>query len=113
MDAKKLYGTYKERELIEDGNKALKNVLDINASNLQDKETYTGWLFMNHISLMLYYLIFNRIKEKGMTSTYSVEDVIAILKRTTKQTINGKEIIETGVRNKLDLIVDLFPECNT
>lgn len=113
MDAKKLYETYKERELIEDGNKAWKNVLDINASNLQDKETYTGWLFMNHISLMLYYLIFNRIKEKGMTSTYSVEDVIAILKRTTKQTINGKEIIETGVRNKLDPIVDLFPECNT
>lgn len=113
MDPQKLYEIYKERELIEDGNKALKSVLAIDASYLQDSDSYAGWLFLNHISLMLYYLVFNRIKEKNMTSRYSVEDVVSVLKRTTRQTVNGKELIETAVKTKLVPITEIFPECNT
>ena len=40
-----LFETYKERELIEDGNKAYKDVLDNFAANKQGTDAYKGWLF--------------------------------------------------------------------
>lgn len=73
MDPQELFEIYKERELIEDGNKAHKNVLDNLASHKRHTPEYDGWLFLNHISLMLYYRVRNRIKEKGPDSKYSVE----------------------------------------
>lgn len=85
-----LFETYKERELIEDGNKAYKDVLDNFASNKQGTDAYKGWLFVNHIALMLYYRVLGRIKEKGLSSKYSVEDVISVAKRITMQNINGE-----------------------
>ncbi len=111
--AEQMYLMYKEREIIEDSNKAYKNVLDIGASCLQDKISYTGWLFLNHISLMLYYRIFNRLKEKNCINSISVEDVIAYLKRVTKQKIDNHWIVETGTKTQLNKIIDLFPEYNT
>lgn len=113
LTAEELYGIYKERGLIEDGNKAYKNVLDVGASNLQSEQSYNGWLFVNHIALMLYYRIFNRLKEKNVNQCISVEDVIARLSRVTMQKIDGKWIKETGTKNKLDKIIAIFPEYNT
>ena len=64
---------YKERELIKDGNKAYKHVLGKFASNKRNSFTYSGWLFFNHISLMLYYRVLAKITEKNLQSRYSVE----------------------------------------
>ena len=90
MGAEELFQTYKERELIEDGNKAYKHVLGKFASNKQGDDSYNGWLFLNHVSLMLYYRVLGRIKEKGLSSKYSVEDVIDVAKRITMQNIGGR-----------------------
>ena len=90
MKPEELFGIYKERELIEDGNKAYKHVLGNFASNKQKTDSYNGWLFLNHISLMLYYRVLGRIKEKGLAAKYSVEDVIDVAKRITMQRIDGK-----------------------
>lgn len=90
MKPEELFGIYKERELIEDGNKAYKHVLGNFASNKQRTDSYNGWLFLNHISLMLYYRVLGKIKEKGLTTKYSVEDVIDVAKRITMQQIDGQ-----------------------
>lgn len=87
MDPQELFEIHKERELIEDGNKAHKNVLDDLASHKRHTPEYDGWLFLNHISLMLYYRVRNRIKEKGLDLKYSVEDVIDVAKRITMRDI--------------------------
>lgn len=110
IEPEKLYTTYKEREIIEDSNKAYKNVLKVDESYLRDDIKYNGWLFLNHISLMLYYRIFNRIKEAKKTGVLSVEDVITILKRTTRQKINDKWIIETATKVDNKKIIEVFPE---
>ena len=39
---------------------------------------------------MLYYRVLGRIKERGLSSKYSVEDVISVAKRITVQNINGE-----------------------
>ena len=110
LEPMELYETYKEREIIEDSNKAYKNELEKTSSNLQDSTSYYGWLFLNHISLMLYYRVFNCIKAKGLTSKYSPRDVMALMRRITKQRANGNWILETGTNTQTDKLKKIFPQ---
>lgn len=105
---KEIYEIYKERELIEDANDAYKNVMRKNASYLQNTNSYYGWLFINHITLLLYYRVYNKIKEKGMTSKYSVADVIEQTKRITIQEIAKEQIVEIGTKVEYDRLADIF-----
>lgn len=105
---KEIYEIYKERELIEDANDAYKNVMRKNASYLQNTNSYYGWLFINHITLLLYYRVYNKIKEKGMTSKYSVADVIEQTKRITIQEIAKEHIVEIGTKVEYDRLADIF-----
>lgn len=107
---KEIYEIYKERELIEDANDAYKNVMRKNASYLQNTNSYYGWLFINHITLLLYYRVYNKIKEKGMTSKYSVADVIEQAKRITIQEVAKEDIVEIGTRVEYDRLADIFED---
>lgn len=107
---KEIYEIYKERELIEDANDAYKNVMRKNASYLQNTNSYYGWLFINHITLLLYYRVYNKIKEKGMTSKYSVADVIEQAKRITIQEVAKENIVEIGTRVEYDRLADIFDD---
>ena len=110
MSPQKLYETYKEREIIEDSNKAYKHVLDNTASWMQDDKAYDGWLFLNHISLMLYYRLFNPIKMKGLVSRYSVEDIIAMMKRVKMQSVNGEWNLQVGTKVEHDQLKAIYPD---
>lgn len=107
---KEIYEIYKERELIEDANDAYKNVMRKNASYLQNTNSYYGWLFINHITLLLYYRVYNKIKEKGMTSKYSVADVIEQAKRITIQEVAKENIVEIGTKVEYDRLADIFDD---
>ena len=109
LDPQKLYETYKEREIIEDANKAYKHVLDDTASWMQDEKAYQGWLFLNHISLMLYYRLFNPIKEKGLVSRYAVEDVVAMMKRVRIQNVNHQWNLLTGTKVEHQKLKEIYP----
>ena len=101
-----LYAKYKERELCEDGNKAYKHVLDKMTSNKENGLTYQGWLFINHVSLMMYYCVFNEIKRKGLD--YSVEEVIDSLKRVTYQKLGEDVIIREPAKKIKRVYMNLF-----
>ena len=107
---KEIYEIYKERELIEDANDAYKNVMRKNASYLQSANSYYGWLFINQITLLLYYRVYNKIKEKGMTSKYSVADVIEQAKRITIQEVAKENIVEIGTKVEYDRLADIFDD---
>lgn len=107
---KEIYEIYKERELIEDANDAYKNVMRKNASYIQNTNSYYGWLFINHITLLLYYRVYNKIKEKGMTSKYSVADVIEQAKRITIQEVAKENIVEIGTKVEYDRLADIFDD---
>ena len=110
LEPQKLYETYKEREIIEDANKAYKHVLDNDASWMQDEKAYQGWLFLNHISLMLYYRLFNPIKQKGLVSRYSVEDIVAMMKRIKMQRVNGRWNLLTGTKVEQQKLKEIYPD---
>ncbi len=105
---KEIYEIYKERELIEDASDAYKNMTRKNGSYLQNMDSYYGWLFVNHITLLLYYRVYNRIKEKGLTSEYSIVDVIEQAKMVTIQEVAKENIVETKTKVDYDRLAAIF-----
>lgn len=98
MPPQKLYETYKERQIIGDSNKAYKHMPDHTASWMQDDKAFDEWLFLSHISWMLYCRLFNPIKRKGPISGYSAEDIIAMMKRVKTQSANGERNHPAGTK---------------
>ena len=79
-DPQKIYELYKSRGQIEQSFDFLKNFLDADKIYLQDKYAVEAWAFINHISMMLTYIIYSKLKSKKLLSKFSVPDFISHLK---------------------------------
>ena len=80
LPADQIYFMYKERAQIEQTFDFLKNLLEQDKSYMQSQNSMEGWAFLNHISLMLCYQIYNLLRQKNLLSMFSVEDLISHLK---------------------------------
>ena len=106
IGAKEIYDTYKQRADIEQSFDMLKNLLGQDSSYMQDEDALESWAFINHIALMLCYRLFRVIKDHGLTSKYSVEDLIEYLKSVTKIRIDGGEWITAEISSKANKLMD-------
>jgi len=88
-DAEKLYCLYKSRGEIEQSFDFLKNLLELDIVYLQDKYAVEAWAFINHISLMLTFLVYNLLRSKNQLSKYSVSDFLFHLKYIHKVKVNN------------------------
>ena len=88
-DPKGIYCLYKTRGEIEQTFDFLKNLLEQDHIYLQDKYAVEAWAFINHISLMLVYEIYSRLKSADLLSKYSVQDFIVHLKYIQRLKINN------------------------
>jgi len=79
-DPKEIYLIYKERWDIEQCFDYLKNSVSSSTSHAQTDEYFKGWAFLNHISLLYFYGLLNRLREKKLDDTYSVDDVLKMTK---------------------------------
>ena len=86
--AQDIYSLYKERWEIEQSFDFLKNLLEQDKSYMQNEKSLETWAFINHISLMLNYKIYNLLREKKLLSKFSVADFISHLKYIFKVKIN-------------------------
>ena len=77
---KALFQLYKTRGEIEQSFDFLKNLLDQDHTYLQSVYSVEAWAFINHISLLLIYDIYNRLRTANLLSKYSVDDFIIHLK---------------------------------
>ena len=77
---KKIYMLYKTRCEIEQLFDFLKNLLEQDCTYLQDKYAVEAWTFLNHISLMLVYLLYSKLKTADLLSKFSVHDLLTHLK---------------------------------
>jgi transposase len=87
---KEIYYLYKERGEIEQAFDFLKNLLEQDKSYMQNEKSLESWAFMNHVSLMLVYRVYNLLREKQLLSKFSVSDFLSHLKYIFKIRINGK-----------------------
>lgn len=90
--AQDLYNLYKERGEIEQSFDFLKNLLEQDKSYMQNEKSLESWAFINHISLLLNYKIYNLLRGKKLLSKFSVADFLSHLKYIFKAKINGEWI---------------------
>ena len=107
--AKEIYLLYKTRGEIEQAFDFLKNLLYQDHTYLQDKYAVESWAFINHISLMLVYEIYTRLKAANILAKYSVHDFIIHLKYIQRIKINNSWVTAeiSGKTQKLLDALDL------
>ena len=84
-----IYNIYKERVEIEQSFDFLKNLLEQDKSYMQNEKSLETWAFINHVSLMLNYKIYNLLRRKDLLSKFSVADFISHLKYIFKVKIDN------------------------
>ena len=84
-----IYSLYKTRGEIEQSFDFLKNLLEQDKTYLQSQYSVETWAFLNQLSLMLVYKIYNKLHEKDLTKKYSVADFLDYLKYIRKVKINN------------------------
>lgn len=85
----KIYSLYKTRGEIEQSFDFLKNLLQQDKTYLQSQYSVETWAFLNYLSLMLVYKIYNLLHDAGLTKKYSVADFLDHLKYIRKAKINN------------------------
>ncbi len=58
-DAEHIYNTYKSRNEAEVMFDGIKNILHADRTYMQNEDALQGWMFINHIALQWYYIIYS------------------------------------------------------
>lgn len=105
--AENLFNLYKSRGEIEQSFDFLKNLLEQDHTYLQNSYSVEAWAFINHISLMLVYELYNRLKKAQLLSKFSVSDFIFHLKYIHTVNVNNSWVtgeISTKTQKLLDAL---------
>ena len=108
--ANEIYWEYKSRGEIEQFFDHFKNTINASSSNMQREESLNGWMFINHLSMLVIYRLFEQLKntplnnKQKLSHKYSINDVIMHLQSIKKIKYNqGKELVTEP--NKLTKIL--------
>lgn len=87
--AEDIYVQYKARTNVETMFDAMKNILDADRTYMQNDTALEGWMFVNHIALQCYYLIYQQLVAHKLIKKYSVTDFLKFTHRIKNVKING------------------------
>lgn len=102
-----IYEKYKSRNSIELMFDGVKTILKADVSYMQKEETLNGWMFINHIALQWYYLIYNILTEQKLLSKYSVKQFITELKEHRAVLINNNWVEENMIKSTKTMLEKL------
>lgn len=102
--AETVFLNYKSRmgvEVLFDG---VKNILGNDYTYMHNDEALEGWMFINHLALLIHHKIYALLKEKKLISKYSIRDFIEYLADVKKVKINNEWIIEPIIEEQKKLL---------
>ena len=102
--AETLFLNYKSRmgvEVLFDG---VKNILGNDYTYMQNDEALEGWMFINHLALLIHHKIYGLLKEKNLICKYSIRDFIEYLADVKKVKINDEWFIELIIAEQKKLL---------
>jgi transposase len=111
--ADKVFEHLKARVEIESLFDTFKNLLHADRSYMRDEAHLQGWMFVNFVSLLLYYKIYELLINKDLLTNCSPKDVILHLSRIYKLKIERKWILSEipkksrKIIEKLDLTLHI------
>lgn len=85
----------------------IKNVLHADRTYMQNEDALKGWMFVNHIALQWYYIIYALLKNHKQLKRYSVTDFIKHLYELKKIKINDQWIQESQIKATETLLKNL------
>lgn len=106
-DAHTTFLGYKSRvgvEVLFDG---VKNILGNDYTYMQDDDALEGWMFINHLALLVHHKIYALLKDNMLISKYSVRDFIEYLAGVRKVKINNDWIMEPVIKEQLNMLKKL------
>lgn len=89
----KVYQFLKARINIESAFDAFKNVLEADKTYMQNTSKLHGWMFINFISLQMYYLIYGMLLKNELLNNFSPKDIMLHFSKVYKIKLSEKEII--------------------
>lgn len=98
-----VYVEYKNRGEIEQFFDHFKNTIQADCSHMQRQESLNGWLFINHISMMIIYKLFQVLKITPLNKTqklihrYSINDAVEHLKTIKKIKFDPDEFVTSEI----------------
>lgn len=93
FNANEVFENLKARVEIESLFDTFKNLLHADRSYMRDEAHLQGWMFVNFVSLLLYYKIYELLINKDLLANCSPKDIILHLSRIYKLKIEGKWIL--------------------
>ncbi len=87
-EAEDIFTSYKSRNEVEVMFDGYKNILKADRTYMQDEDALEGYMFINHIALQWYYIIYKLLKENKLLKKYAVTDFIKLLVEIKKVRIN-------------------------
>jgi transposase len=94
-----IYIKYKSRNAIEQMFEGVKTILKADVSYMQKEETLNGWMFINHVALQWYYIIYNMLEGQKLLSKISVKQFITELKEHRAVLINNEWLEESMIKS--------------
>ncbi len=102
-----LYAKYKSRNAIEVMFDGVKTILKADVSYMQNEETLNGWMFVNHIALQWYYIIYAMLVEHQLLAKYSVSHFTTLLKEHRKILIGDTWVEEPLLKQTQKMLTKL------
>ncbi|HMP28444.1 MAG TPA: hypothetical protein PKD85_02520 [Saprospiraceae bacterium] len=84
-----------------------KTILKADVSHMQKEETLNGWMFVNHIALQWYYVIYNILAEQKLITKYSVRQFVTELKEHRAVLINNQWQEEVMIKSTKTMLEKL------
>jgi hypothetical protein len=100
-----LYGIYKQRNEIEQSFDFLKNTMEQDKTYMQNEKHLEAWTFINHISLLLNYRVYNLLRINNKLKKYSIADILSSLQCIYKIRI-GNEWKTSEINGKIKKLLD-------
>ncbi len=106
-NAKDVYETYKKRMQIEQSFDVLKTLLEQDHCYMQSDTAFAAWAFLNHISLMLCYRLYDQLQKSDILKKYSAKDVLYYLRDIHALRIHGVWQFAEVTKKSRSLLHDL------
>lgn len=100
---KEIYELLKSRVEIEQAFDTFKNLLHADRSYMRDDTEMQGWMFINFISLLIYYKIYRILVSKNLLRKWSPKDVIIHLSRIQKLKIGEQWLLAEKPKQSREL----------
>jgi transposase len=105
--AEEMFLNYKSRmgvEVLFDG---VKNILGNDYTYMQNDEALEGWMFINHLALLIHHKIYSLLKNEKLICKYSIRDFIEYLADVKKVRINNEWYIEPIIAEQKKMLQKL------